>query len=384
MNVSILELNKKYKNYRELCEVLDEPIKGGKSKQLQLQDWERYFKYTKEGNGFIITEIYPETKKKVSNRGKSEGSRNNYEGIYNKYVPALIENFLYNQQNLHNKKIIYITNSCLSQEIKIINFNYRICNNNRLIFDKYLSATKGNINSLATGDIFFNINRKLKPIIFRGLKKLQEQNKIKYKMTYIVYYKDGKTEEMNKEDIKYTKQMEKEVMEDMGLDINRIMYNMVKRMQYYSKVEKLVLMYLREKDESIKGYYQGYQIKIKKVQEHKDKKQLENKLNNVVIKETKKYFSKEETEKRLKKKFMKEHPKFIGQILSISYNKYDQERLGSLIYIITIQQCIEILLSYKTLNITETITNMIKTENENRKLAKEYWNEEIEEDYQLF
>ena len=57
MNLENLEL-KTYKNYKELCGILEEPIKGGKSKQLQMKDFERYFKYHKEGNKITIDDIY--------------------------------------------------------------------------------------------------------------------------------------------------------------------------------------------------------------------------------------------------------------------------------------------------------------------------------------
>lgn len=46
------------KNYKELCTLLKELTKTGKSKQLQLNDFERYFNYEKKGNKFIIKEIY--------------------------------------------------------------------------------------------------------------------------------------------------------------------------------------------------------------------------------------------------------------------------------------------------------------------------------------
>ena len=54
-----------FKNYSALCTALDEPQKTGKSKQLQLLDWQRYFAYEKQGHKFIITEIFEEPKSTV-------------------------------------------------------------------------------------------------------------------------------------------------------------------------------------------------------------------------------------------------------------------------------------------------------------------------------
>lgn len=54
----------KFKNYKALCEFLKEPVKTGKSKQLQLKDWERYFQYHKEGNAIIVDAVHDEVLKK--------------------------------------------------------------------------------------------------------------------------------------------------------------------------------------------------------------------------------------------------------------------------------------------------------------------------------
>lgn len=46
-----------HKNYKALCEFLEEPIKSGKSKTLQLKQWQNYFTWTNLGNKIIISTI---------------------------------------------------------------------------------------------------------------------------------------------------------------------------------------------------------------------------------------------------------------------------------------------------------------------------------------
>ena len=46
------------KNYKTMCYILKEDVKGGCSKKSQLKDWERYFNYKTEKNKFIIEEVY--------------------------------------------------------------------------------------------------------------------------------------------------------------------------------------------------------------------------------------------------------------------------------------------------------------------------------------
>jgi hypothetical protein len=69
MEISKLEIGMVIKNYKGMCELLGEKIKGGgQSKQLQLKDFERFFKYHKEGQKFIIDEVYDAPIEKINNR----------------------------------------------------------------------------------------------------------------------------------------------------------------------------------------------------------------------------------------------------------------------------------------------------------------------------
>lgn len=56
------------KNYNELTELLELPTKTGKSKQLQLQDLERFFSYEKQGQKFVITDVYASPLEKIDRR----------------------------------------------------------------------------------------------------------------------------------------------------------------------------------------------------------------------------------------------------------------------------------------------------------------------------
>lgn len=62
MNVKDLQSGMIIKNYKEFCKITDEPVKTGKSKQLQLKDWTRYINFHKSvgSQSYIIDEIYDE------------------------------------------------------------------------------------------------------------------------------------------------------------------------------------------------------------------------------------------------------------------------------------------------------------------------------------
>lgn len=56
------------KNYRRLCELLEIEVTGGDSKKSQLKELDMYCSYEKQGNKYIIKEIYTESLPKQDGR----------------------------------------------------------------------------------------------------------------------------------------------------------------------------------------------------------------------------------------------------------------------------------------------------------------------------
>lgn len=99
------------KNYPEMCSLLGESVSTGKSKNLQLKNWERYFKSHKQGHKFIIDEIYDEPLEKEDGRGKSS--------IYGDLVQLLLLDVVANKGG-----VITISKSQLIKSIGMANDNY--------------------------------------------------------------------------------------------------------------------------------------------------------------------------------------------------------------------------------------------------------------------
>ena len=57
MKLENLEVGMKIKNYKKLCELMEEPEKSGASKRAQVSEWERYVSFERQGNAFIVKEI---------------------------------------------------------------------------------------------------------------------------------------------------------------------------------------------------------------------------------------------------------------------------------------------------------------------------------------
>jgi hypothetical protein len=69
MNIDKLCVGLVVKNYKVMCELLDEEVKSGNSKKGQLSEWKRYFDWETDKQKFIITEIYDEPKERISKQG---------------------------------------------------------------------------------------------------------------------------------------------------------------------------------------------------------------------------------------------------------------------------------------------------------------------------
>ena len=127
MNLENLEL-KTYKNYKELCVVLEEPIKGGKSKQLQMKDFERYFEFHKEGNKIVIDNIFSEEKEKIDMRksdyiSETDKRHNGNNTFYGEDIEKLL--LLMMASTTFEDELIFPM-SIILNKISIVNSNYSI------------------------------------------------------------------------------------------------------------------------------------------------------------------------------------------------------------------------------------------------------------------
>ncbi|GAB6150228.1 hypothetical protein [Clostridium novyi] len=239
------------KNYKEMCLVLQEEIKTGKSKQLQLKDWERYFSYHKEGHKFIIDKIEDKPINKIDGRkghsGKSKGSRKQ-NSVYSKYIKILILHILAEKYKQKHKKL-YISKGQMLQELDMVNANFQYANYNRDKLSNYLKIDIKYIND------FFNLNyQNLNNSISTALNSLQNiDNLIVYKIVTTVIRTTKTTTATDTED-RLIKNTEHEVMESMGYK-NMIGIHLH---DLYKEFRKQVINKLNKK--GIIGYYKSYDI----------------------------------------------------------------------------------------------------------------------------
>jgi hypothetical protein len=268
MNISNISEGQIFKNYKALCAEINEPIKTGKAKQLQLQDWERYFEYSKSGNSFIINKIYEIPKEKVDGRGKSEGSRRS---IYGNATQLLITDLL-----ARSNGYVTISKNKLMLSIGMININFGECSQQVKKLAKYTD-----INEKFIYD-FYNINNgNFTRIIESALNNLEDKSIIIYSRI-IKVCEQGRFSPRKATKWEETQilECEKEVLEELGFE-NK---SDVRVSSKWVKFKQGVQNKLSERTE-IKYYFYAYEITVNKKYIEQERNKLADLLLEQVVRD---------------------------------------------------------------------------------------------------
>ena len=161
MRIENLKVNQEIKNYKELCSILEIKPTGGDSKKAQIKELERFIKYHKKGNKFIIDEIYSEPLPPIENLKNNK---------YSIYIENLILHMLTKCPIDKKTKTISMSRNGLYLMLHMINENYNLGRNNINSFSRYL-----NIPTATVYDFYNGTSIKMKTAIERTLNKLKNQ-----------------------------------------------------------------------------------------------------------------------------------------------------------------------------------------------------------------
>lgn len=127
MNISNIKTGDTFKNYKQLCEVLEVNQEAGNSKKAQLKEFERYFKYEREGHKYKIVSIYDVPLPENNNKTK-----------YIQTIEKLILDKLVQEDNNGH---IFISKNNLLEELKMINENYTYAKYKQLRLSKHMNMS---------------------------------------------------------------------------------------------------------------------------------------------------------------------------------------------------------------------------------------------------
>lgn len=167
-----IHIEQEIKNYRELCKLLDEPTKTGKSKQLQLKEWERFFKWHKNGNKIIIDEVLDKPLEKKDNRQINGQNLSKYNALMDDLILHILQEDSY---ICEGKGIIF--NNYLELYTDDYDYMYK---------DKNDFCEKYNISSGLANTYLDKMYMILEKCFETALNRLKKQKKITWRKTYRV------------------------------------------------------------------------------------------------------------------------------------------------------------------------------------------------------
>ncbi|MBD1379174.1 hypothetical protein [Metabacillus arenae] len=273
MNISNLQLNHTYKNYKQLCEVLEMPMKGGNAKKAQLKELERYFKYNKEGNKFIITHIYKVPLPKNNNKTQ--------------YISEIAKLILDKAVHQNNRGKLFISKSKLMSELRMVNENYAYAKYKQLRLAKHMNITieeveefyltsddllKRNIeaalNSLRSQSLIFwshamtlcvieteaetNMNFDIKVNKYEHVNEFQEESTV-FEASQPVSYRTYR--KATDEEIELVLQVERDVLLKYKCDTVNDIYKRKLNKKFYKDVNDILMEH-----SNIHRYYNSYEI----------------------------------------------------------------------------------------------------------------------------
>ena len=322
------------KNYKLMCHLLQQEQKiSGQGKNYQFDQWKQYFNWEKQGNKFIITEIYEEPILKPDIKGNS---------IYNVYIEKLILDLLvqkYQSDDEFNKRI-YLSRDQMLESLNMVNRNYHFIKYNANDTANFIKVDSANIKE------FYDINnRNFNDAVERALKRLSSKFLVNWQLVQTVAVNTEKEEEEEIYNWKKEEFVPKEihrdatteereliilyesiVAEEMGFDKKQNIFLCGKWLEF----TRNVCNRLQENGTNILYYYKSYDIVFhKKVIQELDKinqylliseerKDTKNTLNNVVV---------EQIEKNTKTRHDKAKDKLPPVLGQRRVNKWDYEQL---------------------------------------------------------
>lgn len=186
MNLEKISIGQVVKNYKELCNLLDEKIRTNtKDKTPQLEEWSRYFKYHKQGYTFIIDEIYTNPLPAPFRT----------DDVYSAYIQVILCNYLMQPNNLKNNCSCLSTKRQLFEICGMVNSCYINNDQKYDIIEKFKTendlsyeSAKWQVNQLNQ-----KVNSRLTNILYRSLTRLQKKGYIIFFDHYTISEKDIKT-----------------------------------------------------------------------------------------------------------------------------------------------------------------------------------------------
>lgn len=168
-NYTVLKDGMEFKSYRDLCNILQQPILTGNSKNSQLKLFERFFTYHKEGYKIIIDSVYSEPLEEES------------KGMFSPLIQKLVLDFLFRTQLSTGDYEIFTTKKELDEQLGLTKKEYGDYINNQQELSTLLNIDIGIVSE------FYNrTNGKLSDYYDTAFNALVKRSIISMDKTFII------------------------------------------------------------------------------------------------------------------------------------------------------------------------------------------------------
>lgn len=215
------------KNYKQLCVILNQEPTTSNSKKSQHKEWKRYFDYEKSGQKYIIIKIYSEPLPRNDKRLLGNNS------IYIKHIELLLLNYLSRQQGytatLTLKKLFLL--------LGMINLKYIEENTEQI------KKHSDNITTFQINHFYQRTYQKLREIMFSSLNNLKNRRLIDYEELTMINIQEFDViieREATEQEKNIIRDIEKEVLINMGLESITLVHLKFKTKEFYNKINNLL------------------------------------------------------------------------------------------------------------------------------------------------
>lgn len=229
-----------YKNYRELCEALGWEIKTSNSKKKQLKDLECMCEYHRDGNKFVIDEVY-EDFILLERRGREKS-------LITEGVELSILYLLTNEVMNTNKAVLQISKGKLLYMAGLINNQF-----NQIMYSKEIYSKITHSNLEMVEEFFTKAMNNINGYLNRAIKSLEKKALISCNKDILCIYKDGKPEKATTEETELVLECRRRTLEEWGVDTE----DKIKWADYNSYKEDVIK---KLKPYKITNYYYIYNI----------------------------------------------------------------------------------------------------------------------------
>ncbi len=225
LNIINLKQNSVY-SYKQLCSVLNQPNKTGSSKKRQLQEFERFFQYTKYGTKYVINEIYDEPLPYLPNTVSNS-----------LYVSSLIDVILNYLSHCPNS-ILYTSVSELAYICGLKNKSYNLFKS----YDMDTLIKRYNAPRSLVELCFFRSSSYHQKIVYSLLKSLMSRGIINSYISYQIFQKADNEDrfiirDATNYDIKKILYIEDKVLNKMNMTKNQIWLKEDTRDTYFTLLD---------------------------------------------------------------------------------------------------------------------------------------------------